>query len=116
MALVTTGEAATGSTAAEGTDMLSSLATLSMHPALPRPTELPGGQPPGSADGRFVRQANLHLSDAEGLSQLVATARDVPLSEWEDLCHHCAGGCRQRRASRISGAGVSYEYGRRLVV
>ena len=84
MALVTTGEAATGSTAAEGADMLSSLATLSMRPALSRPTELPGGQPPGSADGRFVRQANLHLSDAEGLSQLVATARDVPLSEWED--------------------------------
>ena len=64
--------------------MLSSLATLSLRPALQRPTDLPGGQPPGSADARFVRQATQHLCDAEGLAQLVTVASEVPTSEWED--------------------------------
>ena len=64
--------------------MLSSLATLSLRPALQRPADLPGGQPPGSADARFVRQATQHLCDTAGLAQLVTVASEVPTSEWED--------------------------------
>ena len=64
--------------------MLSSLATLSLRPALQRPADLPGGQPPGSADARFVRQATQHLCDTDGLAQLVTVASEVPTSEWED--------------------------------
>jgi len=64
--------------------VLPSLATLSLRPALQRPADLPGGQPPGSADARFVRQATVHLCDTEGLAQLVTVASEVPTSGWED--------------------------------
>ena len=48
------------------------------------PGSLPGGQPVGSADAQFVRQATAHLNDAERLSHIVRAARDVKASEWED--------------------------------
>lgn len=64
--------------------LLSSLAGMSMASSSAAAGGLPGGQPVGSADAQFVRQATAHLNDAERLSHIVRTARDVKESEWED--------------------------------
>lgn len=66
--------------------LLSSLAgmTMASSSSSPPPSRLPGGQPPGSADAQFVRQATAHLNDAERLSHILRAAGDVKSSEWED--------------------------------